>query len=138
MKSLTTNQHEEQDSGFPDPIDEECCCFHVGIRKRFEDETVSIMIMKDLLWPYWESHLCFCLFIYLYIFIAPQRRYNEDLPLPQSGFVSVTEMISAMSDTFHLKPGENDSGQNWIVMDIQDRDMIQSGVSVHQSLSVVS
>lgn len=64
-------------------------------------------------------------------FFAPQRLFGEDLPLLQSGFVSVTELVSAMSDTFHLKPAEHDNGQHWIVMDIQYSDVTQSGVYVH-------
>ncbi len=64
------------------------------------------------------------------LFFAPQRLFGEDLPLPQSGFVSVTELVNAMSDTFHLKPAGHDSGQHWIVMNIQDSDFTQTGVYV--------
>ncbi len=60
-----------------------------------------------------------------------QRLFGDDLPLLQSGFVSVTELVSAMSDTFHLKPAGQDSGQDWIVVDIQNSDIQQPGVSVH-------
>ncbi|XP_074523574.1 tudor domain-containing protein 5 [Halichoeres trimaculatus] len=51
-----------------------------------------------------------------------KRLFGQDLPLSQSGFVSVTELVSAMSDMFHLKPAGRDSGQPLIVMDIRDRD----------------
>uniref|UniRef100_A0A8C2WE65 Tudor domain-containing protein 5 n=1 Tax=Cyclopterus lumpus TaxID=8103 RepID=A0A8C2WE65_CYCLU len=57
-----------------------------------------------------------------------KRLFGEELPLQQSGFVSVTELVSAMSDTFHLKPVLSDIGQHWIVMDIQDSGNTLSGV----------
>ncbi|KAJ4943278.1 hypothetical protein JOQ06_005782 [Pogonophryne albipinna] len=54
-----------------------------------------------------------------------KRLFGEDFPLLQTGFVSVTELVSAISDTFHLKPvvGNN---VDWIVMDMQDCDDTQS------------
>ncbi|KAM8745862.1 tudor domain-containing protein 5 [Acanthopagrus schlegelii] len=55
-----------------------------------------------------------------------KRLFGEDLPLRQSGFFSVHELVSAMSDTIHLKPAGHDSGQHWIVTDIQDSDITQS------------
>ncbi|XP_041648268.1 tudor domain-containing protein 5 [Cheilinus undulatus] len=55
-----------------------------------------------------------------------KRLFGEDLPLQQSGFVSVTELVSAMSDTFHLKPAGSNSGQHWIVMDLQNSDITKS------------
>lgn len=66
------------------------------------------------------------------ICFAPQRLFGEDFPLLQTGFVSVTELVSAMSDTLHLKPvvGNN---VDWIVMDMQDCDDAQSGVYVQMS-----
>ncbi|XP_073332200.1 tudor domain-containing protein 5 isoform X2 [Pagrus major] len=55
-----------------------------------------------------------------------KRFFGEDLPLRQSGFFSVNELVSAMNDTIHLKPAGHDSGQHWIVTDIQDSDITQS------------
>ncbi|XP_078114778.1 tudor domain-containing protein 5 [Sander vitreus] len=59
--------------------------------------------------------------------------FGEDVPLQQSGFVSVTELVSAMSDTFHLKPVVDDNGQHWIVMVINDGDNTQSDSKVTES-----
>ncbi|XP_040896341.1 tudor domain-containing protein 5 [Toxotes jaculatrix] len=62
-----------------------------------------------------------------------KRLFGEELPLQQSGFVSVTELVGSMSDTFHLKPAERDRGYHWIVMDIQDSDSTQSDSKETQS-----
>lgn len=59
--------------------------------------------------------------------LLPQRLFGEDLPLQQNGFVSATEMLSALNDTFHLKPVSDESGQQWKVVDILHSDVTQSG-----------
>nr|XP_033478369.1 tudor domain-containing protein 5 isoform X2 [Epinephelus lanceolatus] len=59
-----------------------------------------------------------------------KRLFGEDIPLLQSGFVSLTELVGAMSDTFYLRPVVGDSGQHWIVMDIQDSDATHSDSKV--------
>lgn len=69
-----------------------------------------------------------------YFFPLHQKVFGEELPLQQSGFVSVTELVGAMSDTFHLKPAEGDNGHHWIVVDIQESDSTQSGVSVLEQI----
>ncbi|XP_068175661.1 tudor domain-containing protein 5 isoform X6 [Antennarius striatus] len=56
-----------------------------------------------------------------------KRLFGEDVPLRQNGFVSVTELISNMCDTFHLKLAENDNGNDWIVTCIQESDLSVSG-----------
>lgn len=61
---------------------------------------------------------------------AVQRLHGEDLPLHQSGFVSVTELVDAMSDTFDLKAAETDAGQHWIVSLMQDRDVPHTGMRI--------
>lgn len=54
--------------------------------------------------------------------LASQRLFGEDLPLHQSGFVSVMELVGAMSDIFYLQPPEGDDTHHWIVRNIQNRD----------------
>uniref|UniRef100_A0A8C6P368 Tudor domain-containing protein 5 n=1 Tax=Nothobranchius furzeri TaxID=105023 RepID=A0A8C6P368_NOTFU len=51
---------------------------------------------------------------------SSEKLYAEDLPFLKCGFVSVTELIGALSDTFHLKPAEGDNGHHWIVVDLKD------------------
>ncbi|XP_054870426.1 tudor domain-containing protein 5 isoform X3 [Amphiprion ocellaris] len=54
-----------------------------------------------------------------------KRLFDEDLPLLQSGFVNVTELVGALSDIFHLKPAGGDNGHHWIIMNIQDSNSTQ-------------
>lgn len=70
-----------------------------------------------------KTYPCLCV-------CAAQRLHGEDLPLQQSGFVSVTELVDAMSDTFDLKAAETDAGQHWIVNLIQDRDVPHTGMRI--------
>lgn len=46
--------------------------------------------------------------------------FGEELPVVQSGFLSTTEMVGALSDTLYLRPMAGDEGNHWVVMDIQN------------------
>lgn len=61
---------------------------------------------------------------------ALQKLFGDDLPLLQNGFVSVTELVGAMNDVFHLKPAEDDNGHHWIVLELEDS--TQSGMCAFQ------
>uniref|UniRef100_A0A8C9S9L4 Tudor domain-containing protein 5 n=1 Tax=Scleropages formosus TaxID=113540 RepID=A0A8C9S9L4_SCLFO len=50
-----------------------------------------------------------------------QRLFDEDLPVSECGFLSVTEMVGALSDTFYIKSGHEEERPGWVVMDIQCR-----------------
>ncbi|XP_013862757.1 tudor domain-containing protein 5 isoform X2 [Austrofundulus limnaeus] len=55
-----------------------------------------------------------------------KKLFGEDLPYSESGFVSVTELIDALSDMFHLEAAEGDSGHDWIIRNKQDCDVRHS------------
>ncbi|KPP66764.1 hypothetical protein Z043_114704 [Scleropages formosus] len=50
-----------------------------------------------------------------------KRLFDEDLPVSECGFLSVTEMVGALSDTFYIKSGHEEERPGWVVMDIQCR-----------------
>ncbi|XP_076007340.1 tudor domain-containing protein 5, partial [Genypterus blacodes] len=58
-----------------------------------------------------------------------KRMFGEELPLQQSGFVGVTELVEAMSDTLHLKPSGGEDGRQLIITDAQHRNNTQSGTN---------
>ncbi|XP_077440857.1 tudor domain-containing protein 5 isoform X2 [Vanacampus margaritifer] len=44
-----------------------------------------------------------------------KRLLGEDLPLKENGFVSVTELVDAMSDVFYLQHVDGDGKHDWII-----------------------
>ncbi|KAG7487849.1 hypothetical protein MATL_G00027660 [Megalops atlanticus] len=54
-----------------------------------------------------------------------KRVFGEDLPVVQCGFLSVTEMVSALSDILYLQPGPEKDANSWIVKDNQYRNTKQ-------------
>ncbi|XP_056270675.1 tudor domain-containing protein 5 isoform X2 [Pseudoliparis swirei] len=49
-----------------------------------------------------------------------KKLFGEELPLQRSGFVSVTELVGAMSDAFRLKAEPSGAGQHWMVTGVPD------------------
>ncbi|KAI4899076.1 hypothetical protein NFI96_031206 [Prochilodus magdalenae] len=49
--------------------------------------------------------------------LAYKKMYGEDLPVAQCGFLSVTEMVGALSDTFYLQPGPEEGAKYLVIME---------------------
>ncbi|XP_036442878.1 tudor domain-containing protein 5 [Colossoma macropomum] len=48
-----------------------------------------------------------------------KKMYDEDLPVAQCGFLSVTEMVGALSDTFYLQPGSEEGAKHLLIMELK-------------------
>lgn len=48
--------------------------------------------------------------------------YGEELPVSQCGFLSVTEMVGALSDTFSIQRGADESENHWMVVEFKPND----------------
>uniref|UniRef100_A0A8C9S314 Tudor domain-containing protein 5 n=1 Tax=Scleropages formosus TaxID=113540 RepID=A0A8C9S314_SCLFO len=64
---------------------------------------------------------CFTISLHTKLNSVVQRLFDEDLPVSECGFLSVTEMVGALSDTFYIKSGHEEERPGWVVMDIQCR-----------------
>ncbi|XP_051766981.1 tudor domain-containing protein 5 isoform X3 [Ctenopharyngodon idella] len=51
-----------------------------------------------------------------------KRMYGEELPVSQCGFLSVTEMVGALSDTFSIQRGADESENHWMVVEFKPND----------------
>lgn len=47
-------------------------------------------------------------------------------------------MVSALTDTFHLEPVNDASGQQWKVVDILHSDVKQSGAHLQPGITVIT
>ncbi|XP_072516625.1 tudor domain-containing protein 5 [Salminus brasiliensis] len=54
--------------------------------------------------------------------IEYKKLYGEDLPVAQCGFLSVTEMVGALSDTFNLKPGPEEGANHLLIIELNPSD----------------
>lgn len=48
--------------------------------------------------------------------------YGEELPVSQCGFLSVTEMVGALSDTLSIQPGTEEGENHWIIVESKPND----------------
>ncbi|XP_030646963.1 tudor domain-containing protein 5 [Chanos chanos] len=63
-----------------------------------------------------------------------KKMFGEDLPVTQCGFLSVTEMVGALSDTLCLQPDPVEGGNHWIVTELKDGDA-ETGFSQNEDSS---
>uniref|UniRef100_A0A3P9KXS6 Tudor domain-containing protein 5 n=1 Tax=Oryzias latipes TaxID=8090 RepID=A0A3P9KXS6_ORYLA len=59
-----------------------------------------------------------------------KRLFDEELPLLESGFVSVTELVGALTDIVLVKPANDDNENHLIVMDVNNVDSKQPDLSL--------
>ncbi|XP_043078247.1 LOW QUALITY PROTEIN: tudor domain-containing protein 5 [Puntigrus tetrazona] len=52
-----------------------------------------------------------------------KRMYGEELPVTQYGFLSVTEMVGALSDTLSIQEGADKSENQWMVVEFKPNDI---------------
>ncbi|XP_059922830.1 tudor domain-containing protein 5 isoform X2 [Gadus macrocephalus] len=50
-----------------------------------------------------------------------KRVFREELPVLQSGFLSVTQLVAALSDVFHLEPAGGTKDPHWIVKNLSNK-----------------
>ncbi|KAF5898559.1 tudor domain-containing protein 5 [Clarias magur] len=60
-----------------------------------------------------------------------KKMHDEDLPLAQCGFLSVTEMVGALSDTFCVQPSPEEGAKHLIIMELKPND--QPALSLNPS-----
>ena len=46
--------------------------------------------------------------------------FGEELPVLQSGFLSVTQLVATLSDIFHLEPAGGTKDPHWIVKNLSN------------------
>uniref|UniRef100_A0A3B4CW43 Tudor domain-containing protein 5 n=1 Tax=Pygocentrus nattereri TaxID=42514 RepID=A0A3B4CW43_PYGNA len=62
-----------------------------------------------------------------------KKMYDEDLPVAQCGFLNVTEMVGALSDTFYLQPGREEGAKHLLIMELKHDDAVVCLPALSQS-----
>ncbi|XP_016376594.1 tudor domain-containing protein 5-like [Sinocyclocheilus rhinocerous] len=52
-----------------------------------------------------------------------KRMYGEELPVSQYGFLSMTEMVGALSDTLSIQNGADENENQWMVVEFKPNDI---------------
>ncbi|TSK53700.1 Tudor domain-containing protein 5 [Bagarius yarrelli] len=60
-----------------------------------------------------------------------KKMYSEDLPLAQSGFLNVTEMVGALSDMFYVQQSQKKEEKDLYIMELKPND--QQALSLNPS-----
>ncbi|XP_066503389.1 tudor domain-containing protein 5 [Hoplias malabaricus] len=63
-----------------------------------------------------------------------KKLYGEDLPVAQCGFLNVTEMVGALSDTFNLQPSPEEGAKHLLIME-HKHDYMQTGNNCQSSMN---
>lgn len=103
-------------------------------------DTFFQQIFHFTLWFHWNHHISMwhtcSLSVYLLLLLIPginmifflsytkmfsvfpdfKKMYGEDLPVAQCGFLSVTEMVETLSDTFCVQPSTEDGAEGIHIM----------------------
>lgn len=61
-----------------------------------------------------------------------KKLYGEDMPLAKCGFLNVTEMVGALSDTFNVQPSTEDGEKHLTITELKPND--QTGATPYYLL----
>uniref|UniRef100_A0A3B3BE58 Tudor domain-containing protein 5 n=1 Tax=Oryzias melastigma TaxID=30732 RepID=A0A3B3BE58_ORYME len=64
-----------------------------------------------------------------------KKLFDEELPLLENGFVSVTELVGVLTDIFLVKPANDDDKNHLVVMDVNNVDNKQPDAKINEPIS---